>query len=127
MLFVRSDRRDHSRGCFQKSGSRRPERHGDAIHAVAKPCRLGAVVKHMTKMAAAAFAMDCSPQHSKGRVVGRTDSVFQWRPEAWPTCFAVEFRGRGEQIESAARTDENAETLFMQQWACERPLGAALP
>ena len=81
----------------------------------------------MTKMAAAAFAMDCSPQHFKGRVVGRSDSVFQWRPEAWPTCSAVEFRVRGEQVESAARTGENAGPLFMQQWACEWLLGAALP
>src|SRR4029077_4463516 len=106
-----------------RSGSDRPEGEGHAIHAIAQPGRLGAVIKDVTEMAATPAAVNCGSQHAEARVLGRSDSPLERRPEARPSSTTIVLRGRGEKIEIATRTGEVAATLFMEQRAGEGALG----
>src|SRR5947207_1235930 len=83
------------------SGRRGLEGQSQAVHAVAKTGGLGAIVEDMAEMAAAAPAVHSRPVHPERSVLRRSDGIVERRPEARPAGTAVEFRRRGEEVESA--------------------------
>src|SRR5258708_27253365 len=109
-----------------RSGRNGLECESDAVDAIAQAGRLGTVIEDVTQMTAAAAAVNCGSHHAEGRILGRHDRSLNRRPEAWPAGSAVEFRGRGEQVEVTARASEVASTLLVKQRAGEGVLGRAL-
>src|SRR3954471_20404133 len=91
----------------------RPEVHGDAVHAVAQPGRLRAVVEDVAEMPAATRAMDLGARHEE-RVVGRgLDRAVDWLVEARPTGAGVELGLGGEERLAAGRAGEGALALLV--------------
>src|SRR6266851_1248412 len=106
-----------------RSGRNGLECESDAVDAIAQARRLGTVIEDVTQMAATAIAVNCGSHHAEAHILGRPDSSLDRRPEAWPAGAAVEFRGRGEQVEVTARASEVASPLLVQQRAGEGALG----
>src|SRR4051794_12013288 len=96
------------------------------IHAVAQAGWLGAVVKHMTEMAAAAPAMNFGPQHSKHAVFCFAHGIFERSVKTRPTSATFELRLRGEQRQVATGAGEDALPMLFEQRARAWPLGALL-
>src|ERR1700680_4375230 len=84
------------------------ERHGDAVHAIAKTGRGRSIVEHMAEMSAAAVAVDLGPLHRQKRVVRGADGAIEGLPEARPTGPAVELGLGGKQGQVAARAGERS-------------------
>src|SRR3981081_4296866 len=97
-----------------------------AVHAAAHTGRLRPIVKDVTEMAAAAAAVNFSPQHPKGAVLGLADGIGQRLIKKWPAGAALEFRLRGEQRQVAAGAGEDALAMLLEQRARTRALGALL-
>src|ERR1700719_2745390 len=98
-----------------------------AVHAVAQAGRLRSVVEYVTEMAAAAAAVNFSPQHPEGAVFGLADGVLQRLIKTRPAGAAFEFGFRGEQRQVAAGAGEDALAMLLQERTRARPLGALLP
>src|SRR4030081_353828 len=97
-----------------------------AVHAVAQAGRLRPIVKDVTEMAAAAAAVNFSPQHPKGAVLGLADGIVERLIKTRPAGAALEFRLRGEQRQVAAGAGEDALAMLLEQRARTRALGALL-
>src|SRR5712672_1086793 len=109
-----------------RSGCNGLECESGAVHAIAQAGRFGAVIEDVTQMAATAAAVNCGSHHAEARVPDRPDSPLDRRPEAWPAGSAVEFRGRGKQVEVTSRAGKVTSPLLVQQRAGEGALGPAL-
>src|SRR6195952_5753977 len=77
-------------------------------------------------MAAAAAAVNFSPQHPKGAVLGLADGIVERLIKTRPAGAALEFRLRGEQRQVATGAGEDALAMFLEQRARSRALGAFL-
>src|SRR3979411_2789598 len=97
-----------------------------AVHAVAQAGRLRPIVKDVTEMAAAAAAVNFSPQHPKGAVLGLADGIVERLIKTPPAGAALACRLRGEQRQVAAGAGEDALVMLLEQRARTRALGALL-
>src|SRR3982074_94700 len=77
-------------------------------------------------MAAAAAAVNFSPQHPKGAVLGLADGIVERLIKTRPAGAALELRRRGEQRQVAAGAGEDALAMLLEQRARTRALGALL-
>ena len=91
-----------------RSGRDRLEAEREAVHAVAQPRRLRAVIEHMAEVAAAAAAVDGRPGHADGGVGLGPDRLVERSPEARPARAAVELGVRGERVLLAPRAGKDA-------------------
>jgi hypothetical protein len=112
--------------CRPISGSGWLERQSDAIHAIPQAGRLGTIVEHMPKMAAAPRTFDSSAGHAEGGVLRRANRLVERRPETRPTCSTLELRIRREHSKLAAGASESAVPVLVEQWAGEWPLRCGL-
>ena len=102
--------------------------HGNPVHAVAQTCYLGAIVKYVAEMPAAAAAMDLYADHAERSVPRRTYNLFiQWRPETWPAGAALELGLGRKQAVIAAGAGEDARAMLIEERARKRPLSGTLP
>ncbi len=99
----------------------------DAVDAVTQPRRLRAIVEDVSKVAAAAPAVDRLADHAERRVPRRADGLLQRRPEARPSRAGLELGRRGKHVERAARARVGATAFLVQQFAREWPLGRFPP
>src|SRR5882757_10661816 len=87
-------------GRKRRSGRRwrcRMEYQRKAVHAVAQAGRLRPIVENVTEMAAAAAAVDFSPQHPEGAVFGLADRILKRLIKTRPAGAALELGLRREQ------------------------------
>src|ERR1700712_329394 len=102
------------------SGCRGLERQSDAVHAVAQPRRLLAVVEDVTQMTAAAAAMHGIAHHAEAPVLLLAHRAVDRRPEARPAGVAVELRLGREGVLVASRAGEGAPAMLVEERARER-------
>src|SRR5215472_12530629 len=107
------DPRACGRKAGARSGVRRLEPQRDAVHAVAQPGRLRAVLEHVPEMAPAAAAMHLVAYHEVGGVARGGDRVLERLPEARPAGVAVELGRGGEQRQVAARARKGPGALLV--------------
>jgi hypothetical protein len=77
-------------------------------------------------MTAAVGTLHFDPRHAVAAVGLRADGPFQRRPEAGPSCSALELGTRLEERLSAPGAVEDAVALFTVEWAAPRHLGPVL-
>ena len=98
-----------------------------AVVAPALPRRLGAIVKHMAMMAAAAGAMIFRPWIDQFEIGLLFKHTRQGREEAGPPGTAVELHFRCVNGQIAASAMKYALALLVVQVARKRPLGTFIP
>jgi hypothetical protein len=77
---------------FAFSGHAGPKAQRYAVHTIAQPRRLRAIIKHMAKMPAAAAALHGFPCHSERPVFHYGDASIERCPKTWPPSSAVKLR-----------------------------------
>src|SRR5262245_34324732 len=114
-------RRTLSRRRFRLEGQ------ANAIHAIAQAGRLGAVLKDVAEMTAAAAAMHLDALHEERIVLSGADGLSLDRlPKARPTGSALVLGCGIEQRQIATGTNERTLALLMVEGARSRRLGAML-